>query len=133
MDFHKLKHKADFFSALKGLSKKDKIQYVKQCPKEAIETMCEACFNLLKHEKLKKRKKVIQKIKPIHHTVKKLGDKALNISSKRSLLDDSKVVCGIISAIGENILPMLNSMVRKDHLCKNKKKKVTKNKAKRRK
>ena len=128
MDFNKLKHKADFFSALKGLSKDDKLRYVKNCPNEAIETMCEACFNLLKHEKLKNRKKVLHKIKPIHQKVKKLSNKALDINSKRSLLDNSEVLCVIISAIGENILPMLNTLVRKKQFCK--KKKVTKIKRK---
>ena len=36
MDVHKLRHKANFFNALKGLSKQDKLNYFQNCPNEAI-------------------------------------------------------------------------------------------------
>ena len=130
MDFKKLKLKADFFNALKGLSKADKLKYVKNCPEEAIETMCEACYNLLKHDKLKNKKSLKKKISPIHKSVKQLGDKKYDIKRKRSLLDDSNVVCGVTSAIGENILPLLNSLLRKTEYSVKKEKKPN-NKTKR--
>ena len=134
MDLEKLKLKVKFFNALKGLSKQDKILYLKTCPNEAIETMCEACFNLLKHEKLKNKKKLLSKIKPIQSAIKKLSNKSSSLSNKRSLFDDSKVVCGVTSAIGENILPLLNSLVRtKECYSKNSKKQVKKKKPKKKK
>ena len=126
MDFDNLKNKANFFSALKGLSKKDKIRYLTNCPPEAVETICEACFNLLKHHKLKHKKCVLTKIKPIHGSIKKLGNKSLTIEKKLKLLDDSKVVCGLISAIGESILPLINSIIKESKPCKKKKKKEKK-------
>ena len=134
MDVHKLKHRADFFNALKGLSKKDKMEYFQHCPEQAIEAMCEACFNLLKHEKLKNKKKLLSKIKPIQSAIKKLSNKSSSLSKKRLLFDDSKVVCGVTSAIGENILPLLNSLVRtKECYSKNSKKQVKKKKPKKKK
>lgn len=113
MDVHKLRHKANFFNALKGLSKQDKLNYFQNCPNEAIETMCEACYNLLKHKKLKNAKKVQDKIKPIHSSVKKLSKRATDIKSKRSILNDSNIACGLTSAIGQSILPFLNSLLKK--------------------
>lgn len=123
MDTSKIKNKAKFFRALKGLSKKDKIRYLKECPTEAVETMCEACFNLLKHNQLKNKNSVLKKIQPIEASVKQLSKKDLNIDKKRALLKDEKVVCGIISIIGESILPLLNSLVKKHKRCSGKKKK----------
>ena len=132
MDLNKLKLKAKFFKALKGLSKEDKHRYLQNCPKEAIETMCEACFNLLKHEKLKNKKSLNKKLKPFYSLVKTLGNKGLSVNRKRELLDDTNIVCGITSAIGENIIPLLNSFIRHGASCNKikKHKKKTQNKSK---
>lgn len=124
-----LKVKADFFSALKGLSKKDKLHYMKNCPEKALEALCEACFNLLKHEKLKNKKSVQRKIFPIQESIKKLSKKSLNPRKKRALLNDSKVICGLTSAIGENVLPLLISIARQNEVKKGIKNKSKKNKS----
>ena len=49
-----LKKRVAYFKALSGLSKKDIKQYMVECPESLIHVICEACYNLCHHPKLKR-------------------------------------------------------------------------------
>ena len=106
-----LKKRNCYFTALKGLSKKDKKEYFKECPKTLINVLCEGCFNLLKHEKLKNKKDVQNKIKPIREQFEKLADSNISIKQKRLILD--KIGVEVISLINKHIVPLLDNLVEK--------------------
>ena len=106
-----LKKRNCYFTALKGLSKKDKKEYLKECPKILINVLCEGCFNLLKHEKLKNKKDIQNKIKPIEVQFKKLTNKNIPVDSKRQILGEIGIE--VISLIGKHILPLLTNLVEK--------------------
>ena len=106
-----LKKRNCYFTALKGLSKKDKKEYLKECPKILINVLCEGCFNLLKHEKLKNKKDIQNKIKPIKEQFEKLADANFSIKDKRQILD--KIGVEVISLINKHIVPLLDNLVEK--------------------
>ena len=106
-----LKKRNCYFTALKGLSKKDKKEYLKECPKTLINVLCEGCFNLLKHENLKNKKNVQIKIKPIKEQFGKLADANISIKDKRQILD--KIGVEVISLINKHIVPLLDDLVEK--------------------
>ena len=100
-----------YFTALKGLSKKDKKEYLKECPKILINVLCEGCFNLLKHEKLKNKKDVQNKIKPIREQFEKLADANISIKNKRQILDEIGIE--VIALINKYLVPLLDNLVKK--------------------
>ena len=106
-----LKKRNCYFTALKGLSKKDKKEYLKECSKTLINVLCEGCFNLLKHEKLKNKKDVQNKIRPIKEQFEKLADANVSIKNKRKILD--KIGVEVISLINKHIVPLLDNLVEK--------------------
>ena len=106
-----LKKRNCYFTALKGLSKKEKKEYLQECPNNLIDVICEGCFNLLKHEKLKNKKDIQNKIKPIKAQFEKLTDKKISIKNKREILD--KIGVEVISLIYKHIIPLLNNLVEK--------------------
>ena len=111
MKIKHLKLRNCFFNALKGLSKKEKQEYINECSNEMIHVLCEGCFNLLKHEKLKNKKDIQNKIKPIKGQFEKLIDKKIPIKNKREILD--KIGVEVISLIYKHIIPLLNNLVEK--------------------
>ena len=100
-----------YFTALKGLSKKDKKEYLKECPEILINVLCEGCFNLLKHEKLKNKKDIQNKIRPIKEQFKKLADTNISVENKRQILD--KIGIEVIALINKYIVPLLDNLVKK--------------------
>ena len=100
-----------YFTALKGLSKKDKKEYLKECPEILINVLCEGCFNLLKHEKLKNKKDVQNKIRPIKEQFEKLADANISIKNKRQILDEIGIE--VIALINKYIVPLLDNLVKK--------------------
>ena len=106
-----LKKRNCYFTALKGLSKKDKKEYLKECPKTLINVLCEGCFNLLKHENLKNKKNVQNKIKPIKEQFERLADANVSIKIKRKILD--KIGVEVITLINKYIVPLLDKLVEK--------------------
>ena len=105
MKIKHLKLRNCFFNALKGLSKKEKQEYINECSNEMIHVLCEGCFNLLKHEKVKNKKDVQRKIKPIESQFKKLSDEDISVEIKRQILDEIGVQ--VISLIAKHLLPLL--------------------------
>ena len=106
-----LKKRNCYFTALKGLSKKEKKEYLKECPDILIDVICEGCFNLLKHEKLKNKKGIQNKIKPIKQQFEKLTDGKISIKNKREILD--KIGVQVISLINKHLIPILNNLIEK--------------------
>ena len=106
-----LKKRNCYFTALKGLSKKDKKEYLKECPEILINVLCEGCFNLLKHEKLKNKKDVQNKIRPIKEQFEKLADANISIKNKRQILDEIGIE--VIALINKYIVPLLDNLVKK--------------------
>ena len=111
MKQNQLKKRNCYFTALKGLSKKEKKEYLQECSNDLIDVICEGCFNLLKHEKLKNKKGIQNKIKPIKQQFEKLIDKKIPIKSKREILN--KIGVEVISLIYKHIIPLLNNLVEK--------------------
>lgn len=76
-----------------------------------IHVICEACFNLHKHEKLKHKKDVVRNIKPIEAQFETLINENIAVEEKRQIL----VTIGIevISLVVKHILPLLDTLVKK--------------------
>ena len=72
---------------------------------------CEGCFNLLKNEKLKNKKAIQNKIKPIKEELEKLADANISLKNKRQILD--KIGVEVISLISKHIVPLLDNLVEK--------------------
>ena len=65
-----LKKRNCYFTALKGLSKKEKKEYLQECPNDLIDVICEGCFNSCKHEKLKIKRLFRIKLNPLKLNLK---------------------------------------------------------------
>ena len=106
-----LKKRNSYFKALKGLSKKEKQEYLNECSNTMIHVICEACFNLLKHEKLKNKKDINRRVKPIEKEFRTLSDENIPVEEKREVLN--KIGVEAISLIVKHILPLLTALVEK--------------------
>ena len=108
----KLKHmklRKCLFTDLKGLCKKEKQEYLQECSDEIIHVICEACFNLLKHEKINKKKDVQRRIHSMESHFKKLTVKKHSVKLKRRILEEVGVE--VISLIAKYIIPLLTTLI----------------------
>ena len=111
MKYKHLKKRKCYFNALKGLSRKDKKEYLNECTNTMIHVICEACFNLRKHEKVKDKKDVVRKIKPIEAQFEKLTNENIAVEEKRQIL--GTIGIEVISLIVKHILPLLDTYIAK--------------------
>ena len=103
-----LKKRVAYFKALSGLSKKDIKQYMVECPEELIHVICEACYNLCHHPKLKHKEDLCEEMKPFGDYIMKLSKRNVPVSYKRNVLH--KIGLHIVLLIEKSILPLLKSI-----------------------
>ena len=74
-----------------------------------IHVICEACFNLLKHKKVKNKVDVQRRIRPIEAQFKVLSDENISVDVKRQILNDIGIE--VISIVVKHLLPLLSTLV----------------------
>lgn len=83
---------------------------------EKINTICEACYNIV-HKKLpieKKKEKLLKtRLLTIHKKVRQLANPNLKLKTKRRILKDSHVGKGVFSTIATIVVPTLLSLLAK--------------------
>ena len=103
-----LKKRVSYFKALSGLTKNEIKNYMVTCPDTLIDVICEACFNLCHHPKLKHREDLCEEMKPIGEHIKRLSKQNVPISYKRNILQ--KIGLQVVILIEKCILPLLKSI-----------------------
>ena len=103
-----LKKRIKYFNAICGLNKKEIKEYMRECPDTLIDVICEACFNLCHHPKLKHREDLCKEMKPIGDLIKRLAKKNVPKSYKRNILQ--KIGLQVVILIEKSVLPLLKSI-----------------------
>lgn len=104
--------RVEFFENLCKLKKKQREQWLKNCSESNIDTISEACYNIL-HEvvPLKNNEKLKQKFKQVKHHLKRLSEKKLDHQKKRKILLKEQVGSGIFTLLATAVLPALLSAI----------------------
>lgn len=108
-----LQKRIEFFQTLNGLSKKDKFQYIQNCPDAMIDIISEACFNILKLNTLRNQAKVTKKVKLLDNDIKTLSSKANTVESRRNLLKRELIGKEVFSLLSTAVLPELQDQYSK--------------------
>lgn len=108
-----LEKRIKFLQAFKSLCKKDKFQYIKDCPDPMINVICEACYNLLKLHSLKNEGKVKKKLKKIESFLEKLTSSDISVDERRNLLLKEDIGKEIFGLISNAVLPTLEKFLKK--------------------
>jgi hypothetical protein len=108
MDDRALLNRIRTFEGIKQLKTNQHKKFLNNCPDQCIDTICEACYNIL-HESLKipkdKKCRLKKKLKPIRMDVRKLADPKLSVSAKRQILRKPQVGRGIFTVLATTVLP----------------------------
>lgn len=108
-----LEKRIKFLETLNGLSKKDKVQYIQDCPDAMINVISEACFNLLKLHTLKNQTKVTKKVKILGKDIQTLSNKVNSVESRRNLLKNESIAKEVFSLLSTAVLPALKEQYSK--------------------
>lgn len=108
-----LEKRVKFMQAFKSLSKKDKFQYIKDCPNQMINIISEACFNLLKLHSLKQDGKVKKKLKKIETCLNELSSSNKSVDVRRTLLLKEDIGTEIFALLSNVVLPTLEKLTKK--------------------
>lgn len=87
-----------------------------KCDQECINTICEACYNLLWNNfKFKKPKinKISKDLTNIKTDFKKISDPKIALKTKRQLLSKKQTGDGIFSILATTVIPALVSLLAK--------------------
>ena len=111
-----IKRRLALLQRLLKMSNSERRQYLMKCDQECINTICEACYNLLWNNfKFKKPKinKISKDLTNIKTEFKKISDPKIALKTKRQLLSKKQTGDGIFSILATTVIPALVSLLAK--------------------
>ena len=105
----KLIKKCEFLHDLKTLSEGDRCEFLNSCHDNHIDTVGEACQNLLKSKPLMAKKK--RQIAVLKKELEELANPRESITVKRQILNQKG--SGIFSILAATVLPLLSTLIAK--------------------
>ena len=94
----------------------DRKQFFKQCSNECLDTLCEACYNLLWNNfrfNKPKIKRINKTLSTIRNDFKKISNPKISLKTKRYLLSKKQTGGGVFTILASTVIPALVSLLAK--------------------
>lgn len=111
-----LRKRLDLLKKILKINNIDRKQFFQKCSSNCINTLCEACYNLLWNNfkfKRSKIKNINKTLSGISNDFQKLSNPKISLKTKRQLLRKTQTGNGVFTILASTIIPALVSLLAK--------------------